>query len=873
MSVLVYSPLQSQSKEYGTLVGKVLNDGTPVPGVAVSASSENLIGGARMAVSNEDGRFRFVALPPGIYELTAKLDGFKVSKKTGIRVSVNTTLEIDLDLEVGTINEEVNVAGVAPLIDVKDSQTAVANISNDLIQNLPSAQFVTNIVNLAPGVNNDSAFGGLDTGVAYQIDGVDVSDPELGSAYVFLDYGVVEESQIMGVGAPAEYDGFTGIAFNVITKSGSNTFRGMLDTFLQLPEWNDTNTDDESLTSSNRAYKNIHFNMGGPIQKDKLWFFGALQYYQSDITPDGFPEAVVYKQPRGFLKLTWQVSKDTRISGFFEKDEYTGVNRGASANTDIEAVRDQDSPEMAFNLNFVHIFSDYTFLEAKFGGFTSYYKLIPAQGYDLSGHYDYDTQRYSVNGSAYYHAYRDRYQGNLHVNHHADNFIKGSHDFKFGVEVKFNPTKSEWGYAGNTYYRDYAGEPYEIWTYDGYSFRAQNFGVSAFLQDSWSVSDRIKINPGIRMNYVRGKIIGEGTVFTPEVAFAPRIGVTIDLLGDHTTAIKAHYGKYFEGAITAYYTSMAPKPDFVGSYWNGTEYEEGWRETWDATVYKMDDTVRLPHMNQYTIGIERQLMKDLSLSLTYIHRTNHDFIDRVCYTAEFEDVQFTDDYSGKTYTMYNQTNDVYSNKYIITNPDPDEHDIVKTTPERKYSGVTLQLNKRFSNNWGCMASYTYGKAEGNNDNYVWGDYSSGLGGSEMYKDPNYQINNFGRLTYDYTHMLKIQAVTVLPLQFNFSGYFSYISGAPYNRYVRNRVNQGVLYILGEERGSYEYDGQVNLDLRLEKTIKLSAALRLGVMIDVFNVFNSDTVDYVNTTSGDNFEEVWGLVAPRVFRVGLRLYIN
>lgn len=873
MLSLMHLPSHAQSKESGTIEGKVLNDGTPVPGVAVVISSPRLIGGPKTTVTNENGKYRFVALLPGLYEVKAQLEGFKTSIKTGIKVSVNTTATVDLNLEIGTIQQQITVEGVPPLVDVKDSQTAVTNITNDLIQNLPSTQFVTQIVNLAPGINNDSAFGGLDTGVQYQIDGVDVSDPELGSAYVFLDYGVVEESQIMGVGAPAEYDGFTGIAFNVVTKSGGNSFKGMFDSFLQLEGWNDKNSDDPDLTSAKNAYYNAHFSLGGPIIKDKMWFFGAVQYYRSERTPSGFDGAITYNQPRLFGKITWQMGKNDRFSAFVERDWYQGKNRGASSLTSPEAVRDQDSPELAFNANYVHIFSDYTFLEAKFAGFTSYYKLQPAQGYDIPGHVDIETYERTVNWTSYYHAFRDRYQLNAHINHHADDFIKGSHDFKFGVEVAYNPTKTEWGYAGGVAYWDYAGEPYAAYYTEGYAFRAQNLRVSAFIQDSWSVSDRLKINPGVRINYYRGKIVDVGTVFKPNIAIAPRIGVTFDVFGDHTTAIKAHYGKYFEGAITAYYTSLAPQTDYIGTYWDGTQYVEEWRDVW-ANAYTMDDDINMPYMHQYTVSIERELMKNLSVSLSFIHRTNHNFIDRVNYTGAFEQQSYTDPHRGGTYTVYNQTTARSDNKYLITNPEKGAYPIIMIDPSRKYTGISFVVNKRFSNKWGVLASYTYGKAEGNNDNYAWGSRTSGLGYSNLFVDPNYQTNSFGLLTNDYTHMIKIQGVMVLPLNINFAAYFSYISGSPYNRYVRvYGLNQGSVNILGDELGSYRYPAQVNLDLRLEKVFRLSNTFRVGLMADVFNVFNDDVTTWVQEQAGDSFDEVLGIISPRVFRLGLRFYIN
>jgi len=272
LTLFLLSPsLISQSKENGAFEGKItIENDQPLPGVTVTALNTSGAGAKRVAVTDENGRFRFPALMPGVYDLEAQLEGFQSARREGIRLLVGSTLTVDFRMMLGKIEEKVTVAGVLPMVDVKDSQTAVASLSNEILQNIPNSQFVSNVVNLAPGVNQSAAFGATDAGIQYQIDGVDVSDPELHTAYVFMDYGTVEEAKVMGIGAPAEYDGFTGVVFNTITKSGGNQFEGMVDSFIQPDSWNDKNSDDPSLSSPKSAFKNIHLSVGGPITKDKL---------------------------------------------------------------------------------------------------------------------------------------------------------------------------------------------------------------------------------------------------------------------------------------------------------------------------------------------------------------------------------------------------------------------------------------------------------------------------------------------------------------------------------------------------------------------------------------------------------------------------
>jgi outer membrane receptor protein involved in Fe transport len=859
----------AQSKENGAIVGTVMSEDQPLPGVEVKLTSPNLIGGLQAVVTNSAGKFRFAALPYGIYTLEAKLQGFNISKKEGIRLSVGTTLTVDFALTVGKVEETIVVRGILPMVDVKDSQTAVTTLTKEMMQNIPNNQFVANIVNLAPGVSADSAFGASDNGVQYQIDGVDTSDPELHTAYVFLDYGVVEESKIMGIGAPAEYDGFSGIVFNTITKSGGNTFSGMFDAWLQPKKWNSSNTTDPALTSPTSAIYNAHFSIGGPVVKDKLWFFVGTQFYHSENQATGFAFPTTYDQPRLFTKFTWQATQKDRIVLSLEGDLYTGKYRQASRYTAPEATRNQESPEFYFNFSLLHIFSDVTFLEAKAGGYLSKYLLKPAMGYDLPGHYDYDTYMNTVNRSTYYHAFRNRLSANASVTHHAEEFIKGSHDLKFGLDGEINPTRTEYGFPGKIKYQDYAGEPYRAVQYEGYNTKAVNYRLSAYVQDSWAVTDKIKINPGLRFNYYRGHLADVGTVFKPQIAIAPRLGITYDLFSDHSTVLKAHYGKYYDNIITLFYSGLAPKPDWIAlGYRNGSYYER-YRIVWE-NLYQMDPNIRMPFMHQYTVGVEREVIRDLSVGINYIYRDNKDFIDRVNLTGEFEAMPYDDPDSGKTVTVYNQLNPG-EDKWIITNPKKGQYPIVGFEPSRKYSGVEVVLNKRFSNRWQLLASYVYGKATGNNDNSYGAVNNSSLAFSSLFTDPNYQTNAEGRLAFDPTHMIKIQGSVILPFDINLSGSFSYISGYTWTPQIYVSLDQADLDVNAEALGSRRLDPVTRLDMRLEKIFRFGKNMSIGAMVDAFNVFNAGTVTWINTEYGSSFQETTSLMQPRAFRAGLRFF--
>ncbi len=148
---------QAQSQGTGAIVGKVTSpDGEILPGVEIKLSSPDLIGGDKATISNNNGRYRFVALPRGVYSVEARLQGFTPQKTEDIRLSVQMTLKVDFVLEVGTLTESIEVVGIAPIIDVKDSQTATTEMPKEFLEKIPSGRSMRSQLKFAPGVFGSS---------------------------------------------------------------------------------------------------------------------------------------------------------------------------------------------------------------------------------------------------------------------------------------------------------------------------------------------------------------------------------------------------------------------------------------------------------------------------------------------------------------------------------------------------------------------------------------------------------------------------------------------------------------------------------------------------------------------------------------------
>ena len=899
LCLILSSSVMSQSRGTGAITGTVTDDeAVPLPGVTVTLNSDKLMG-ERSFVTDTNGSFRFPALPPGMYSLKAELPGFTEYVQENIRLETTIRLTFEVKLQIATLEEQVTVIAQSPTVDVKSSETASVTLSNEILRNIPFSNFAMDIVNMAPGVNNDVAYGASEsTGVSYQIDGVDVSDPEAGSAWVFVDPNIIEEAKVMGIGLPAEYGNFTGVIFNLVTKSGGNEFSGHFDVTYQGKQdgwpngfWQTDNNQDyvddfPDMTSPIAALFDSGAHLGGPIAKDKVWFYLGLQYYRSQNWATGFPNPTDYKQPRSFLKLTSQLGGSTNLTVWAEVDSYNGINRSSGSWVSPEATIEQKSPEAVGSFSLTHILNERTFFDVKGAFFTGYYYLDPMAG-DVAAHYDLnDNMRYDSAGWFYY-ADRDRFQSNANITHYAEDFLGGDHDFKFGAEFEYGKVRSRYGYTGpnNMYYYDYVGYGYTgnylAYQYEGYDSKTQYTRLEEFVQDSWKVSDRLNINLGLRFTHVWGTVTGGDNPVYTNNRIAPRAGFTFDILGDRTTIFKAHYGQFTEAMLSSYHDRLNPASaysDQIGWYWD--LWDNDWVEMYrieHEDLYSIDPDIKHPYMHQIVAGIERDLSSNMSLSATFIYRKWANIVGRIDTAANYVQVDEYVPELNKTFQIWEQTN-VGDHKYVlknIQNGDP----WITIDPYRKYWGIELLFNKRFSNNWQLLASYVYSQATGSLNNGFGDDI--GWGGDT--DDPNFWINSDGHSTNDPTHMLKIQGTIVLPFGIHLSSYFRAITGNAWTTRYRTRLDQGRLTFLTEPRGTNHYPLQKTLDFRLEKTFTFAQKYRLGVMFDVFNLFNDSTIDDWGTRIGYDWyqegdpdywastegHELYGFARPRRARLGIR----
>jgi Carboxypeptidase regulatory-like domain len=318
--------LPSLAFAQGTLTGTVRDQsGGVLPGVTVEASSPALIEKVRVGVTDPSGQYRITNLNPGTYSLTFRLTGFNIVKREGIELSGTTTLTIPIDMRVGALEETITVTGVTPVVDVQSAQKETV-LSSDVVAAMPGNRSVGTLLNAVPGLNvNDGALAASPTMTFFAarggpinegrmaINGMTIAAPFNGggvSTYI-LDSVNVDEVSVAVAGGLGESD-IGGPVMNLVPRSGGNQFRGSA--FINnAGDWSRGNNLTPELTAPSpgpalsetpgiiNSY-DASVSYGGPIKRDRLWFFGS---YRSLETAAAVPGIIANRNAFDASRWDW----------------------------------------------------------------------------------------------------------------------------------------------------------------------------------------------------------------------------------------------------------------------------------------------------------------------------------------------------------------------------------------------------------------------------------------------------------------------------------------------------------------------------------------------------------------------------------------
>jgi hypothetical protein len=876
-----------------TLTGSISGTVRDEQGAAMPAAVLTLAGrtGQARTVADAQGRYRFPAVDSGTYSLLAEMPRFRGQRRDGLVILIGRELTVDFTLKLASVAEAIEVVPESPLVDVSSSATRTG-LSQAALFNLPlPREAPADLMNFVPGINDTVAFGGAVNGNGLYVDGVSTRGVNAGAPFNFLvDYNAIEDVQVQGLGAPAEYGAYRGAVVNYVMRSGGNRYEGLIDaqyTSQHLasenltPEIRQQNPTLDNSVKRDRLL-DLTAQLGGPIVKDKLFFFASARREDIEDEALGPVQTAANLTPFLFGKLTWQPgTRDTLVALYqWRKTTRTGLSYYTpEAVTTDELSVDQHAREQLFSLQWRRILGTGTLVEAKLHGhvfFTEYVPRSPA-----SFRYDIATGEYTGGAGATWQNRRTRQTLQAALSHYAEAF--GRHDLKFGLEIDRARFHTVFAYSNGLLYYDYAGAPYLAYSYS-YDVVGDTRRDSFYAQDSWKIHSRLTINAGVRLDLMRGGEQGLSTVDYRTNPVSPRLGVAFDLTGDHRTVVKGSYAQYYEEVLGAYFDDVLPgRSDFVTYDVTGGAPVEIARLPGSSAV-SMDPGLRAPKVEEWTVGFERALGGDLRVSATGVARSDKNFITTVVPSAQWTLTPLPNTLTGGTLNGYVWANPSQTLEILKTNPDgfvyrDSEGQPLGTARARaRYLGLIFSVEKRMRDQGLARLSYVLSRNAGTIDPV------SGINAgfrTTYFETPTWALVNFdGELAPSRRHELKALGTYQVPkVGVALNAYYRLLSGTTYA--YTQRYDRLLNYPLGKEafvepRGSRRNDMISLLDLRIEKTLRLKSG-RLGLYADVTNVFNSSTVTGVQTrVPAVNVEGMLvpygapvNLVAPRQATLGAR----
>jgi hypothetical protein len=684
LAVLLAAVVSVEAQELrGSITGVVRdNTGGVLPGVTVTASGAALIQ-PQTAVTSADGGYRFPALPTGMYTITYELPGFQTLRREGIRVGLNMTLTIDIQLQLAAVQEVLTITGESPVVDIKNTNVGTS-FTEELMDDIPNARDIWAAMSQAPGFQMTGYdVGGSHTGTqtGYQtygfggqnktlLEGVNVTEGSDANAGYF-DFGSFEEFQIGGAGNMGEMTG-PGALLNLTVKSGGDEFHA--DVYFDY-ENSDTISDNVpgefaasggtlgefkapagGLSRGNPITKQYDFNVGGggPIVKGKAWFYGGYRDNNQYKIILGLPDEAQSQLVNYTLKGTYQLNSKNQIIGFYNRRTKLQPLRELSLVRPSSAAWYQASVNRPVKVEWTSVLSDAAFLDVQYSHWGNYFPLYPTSTQTTSvegvpvGRLDLATGQKSGGNSYYHNRTTLKPQFSSSLAYYKDG-LGGNHSFKFGFEgyrerrqfLRFLP-------AGEIFYRDRNGVPVEvdIWNTPNEGVDDANT-IGIYAQDAWTIGSRLTLNLGFRFDRYklgwpeqsispnRTDLFQALTTPNTEVAnlnsISPRLGFAFDLTGKGKTVLKAFFGRFYFNPSTNISSLENPvgaaARRFVFNDLNGNlvldpgELGRQLSTLGGAGFVRVDRDLEHAYGQEGSVHLEHELMENFSLRGSYVYKS------------------------------------------------------------------------------------------------------------------------------------------------------------------------------------------------------------------------------------------------------------
>ena len=541
VSLLALVVPQAAAQTSGSINGTVTdNTGAVLPGVTVTATGPALMG-PRVAVTNDEGSYRFPTLPPGNYRLSYELGGFATVVREPIVVQVGFTAAVNAQLQVASLTETITVSGASPVVDVQNTNIQ-NNFTAEVLKEIPGARDIWSVIGLSPGVTVErfdvgGSRAGTQTGyqtyglsdqVRVMADGANLTEDTGGSPYA--DFGAFEEIQL-GTGSNDASMPTPGLMISTVIKSGGNELKGEMYFDYEHADLQSKNVTDElrrlGVGEGSRItkYWDPNFNVGGPFKRDKLWYFLSVRGQRIGTTVTGFP----VEDPGNFEfvtrlnslteKISYQLNQNNKFSQWIQFRRKEQPHRNASGNRYLDAVFKQDSISPYGGAEWHSVVTPTFFFNARFGTWGYNWSNF-AYGGDLTMNDNFVPRRIErvtslERGSAYQDRnYRRRWQGEFAGTLFRDGWRGGDHTIKVGYTSEWEVQKNlDDGYLDEAYlrYDSPAEAPFTVpWRVTLYNTplvaRSAMWHHGAYINDQITASKKLTVNVGIRWDAYDGYI-------------------------------------------------------------------------------------------------------------------------------------------------------------------------------------------------------------------------------------------------------------------------------------------------------------------------------------------------------------------------------
>jgi hypothetical protein len=934
MALLVSAPAFAQL-EQGRLTGFVTDpQGSALPGVTVTATSTALLG-ANTAITEVDGRYLFPSLPSGRYQLKFELSGFQTTIRENIVLALGQTLSLNMQMPLASLQETVTVSAESPVVDVTTTRIG-SDFSGEKLVGIPSATDLWATLAQAPGVR----MLGFDTGGSHKsqqtgyesfgvrnqnrvvTDGVDTTEGTGGAGF-YQDFFAHEEITVSAAGADVSMN-TPGSAVVSTIKSGGNDFKSLTNVTYEPDSFVGNNLDAETAKRGFTGQPNIlfweaHTDVGGPIKKDKVWFYGAYNHFKIDKEISGVPRQ--YSDLGVFDNYTMKASarlsaKDTLV-GYYQWGRKFKPRRGLSASIGPDSILAQDSRSWMYNGQWQRVWSNRFFSDLKVGLFGFGWPMAPAvdwktnpprvdtgttietgagwQAGDAGGPFTFDRNKPQINWTATY-------------------FLPekaGSHDFKFGYEYANDQSKfANNGASGPILYRDLNGTVNEVRITDLGTFESfgdswtgaddRNLKHAVFFQDRWSPVPRLTLTLGVRWERqqphyeasIRQPVQTEvfpnvtvpaATLLTSD-KIVPRVGFSYDLVGDGKSVVKAFFGRYyynFADRLANLNPGGTNRNDYQFLDPNRNRIYDGRAELGSLVASAggssttIDPALKTPYADELSLSFERQFWGESSIRAGYVRKMARD--DFATYNV-LREGQFTvarqipvvmRSFDGgiqetRTFTLYDIPDSLRGQVRNVVAAIPDS----VGGGSSDYDTIQVGFNKRFGSNLFIQGSY----------DYQWRDElrQNSASNSPLNSDP-LGINYFQNVFPDVPNrqnstnwQARLMGRYVFPWEIGFAANFRSQSGWQWARLVTASLpNAGTQVFFLEDISNNRSDTATLLDLRWDKSFRFATKYRVLLMADLFNVTNSNAVINFNLSNGANFNRINATLDPRTFMIGAR----